>query len=600
MAGSDTLRLEEQRMEPDRPLHNATGTSFATLVVLGVAIFAILVANGRPIIAGDTRANDRVAASLAREGNFDLNEYPEARGRFEHVENGRRYSIYPALPSVMAAPVFWLVGLGVDLDDNGMALAGKLSAALMSTIAALLLFVSVARRHDSSAASLTAILFAVGTSVYSVSQDLWQHPAALLFLCWALVWLVMAEDDAVWAGRAALPLGLVVAARYADVALVAAILVVTAVRFPRRIPALALWGLPGPVLAAVLQWMQGGALFGSNVAGFATRFDAPWGVGQLGLLLSPAKGLLIFTPLVLVGVLGWGRMIRYREHGLALTLALGTLAHWILLGRWGEWHGGWCWGPRMMTDALPLIFLALPVGWQRVPRLSIVLAALSVGVQLIGGFSYDYRWERLHPDAARGGASLWSWSDGPLPFHLRERVAILAWPARDGRHVRFLERRFVIGGSEGGMVSVGEHGLEVSGSERLLGDAQLIRGARVTRDSIDLNHRRSALFARLLPAARDGRHQLCVAGKGHGAIFVGEGSTTAKVVWSRYHVRGAFVVCHEIGEGPEVLVAVQRKSGILLDSVTVMPRPAIVVSHGQRGDHDVAGPDKGQGEQDDD
>ena len=40
----------------------------------------LLVANGRPIGAGDTRPTERVAASLVSEGDLDLDEYPGGRG----------------------------------------------------------------------------------------------------------------------------------------------------------------------------------------------------------------------------------------------------------------------------------------------------------------------------------------------------------------------------------------------------------------------------------------------------------------------------------------------------------------------------------------
>ena len=71
-----------------------------------------------------------------------------------------------------------------------------------------------------------------------------------------------------------------------------------AVRWPRRIPRLAALGAARRSLFVLAyHW----AYFGSPCAhGFSrqrsARFSEPWGVGHLGLLVSPAKGLLVFTP----------------------------------------------------------------------------------------------------------------------------------------------------------------------------------------------------------------------------------------------------------------------------------------------------------------
>ena len=59
--------------------------------------------------AGDTRATERVAASLVHERDLDLDEYPEVEPPFARQVGAHRVSIYPVLPAVLAAPVFALV-----------------------------------------------------------------------------------------------------------------------------------------------------------------------------------------------------------------------------------------------------------------------------------------------------------------------------------------------------------------------------------------------------------------------------------------------------------------------------------------------------------
>ena len=199
---------------------------------LVVVIFIVVVSNGRPIGAGDTRPTERVAASLVGERDFDLDEYPEVSAPFARRVGEHRLSIYPVLSAVMAAPIFAIAGSWFALDETGTALAGKLAAALFSSLAAGLLFLAIGRRHFASQATAATLVFALGTSVWSTSQALWQHPAAVLFLCLALLMMVRIDDEPEWAARAGLPLGLAVAARHTDVALVAVLWVSLAARYP--------------------------------------------------------------------------------------------------------------------------------------------------------------------------------------------------------------------------------------------------------------------------------------------------------------------------------------------------------------------------------
>ena len=169
-----------------------------------------------------------------------------------------------------------------------------------------------------------------------------------------------------------------------------------AVRRPRQLSALLLWASPAAALVLLYQWIYFGAPWRHGFSASLGRFDETWGLGHAGLLVSPAKGLLVFTPVALVAVLGMVRSFRRGERWLVATLATAVVGHWLLMGRWSEWHGGESWGPRMMTDVLPLLFLFLPEGLDVLPSVGAGLAALSVAVQALGAFAYDYRWERLY------------------------------------------------------------------------------------------------------------------------------------------------------------------------------------------------------------
>lgn len=569
-------RSPEADDRPSLPI----GPSPWAAVLLALGVFALLVANGRPIGAGDTRPTERVAASLAGEGDFDLDEFPEVEDPFARTVGAHRVSIYPVLSAVLATPVFMAARAAFLLDEIGTALAGKWAASLFTACASAVLFVLVGRRHPHVEAAWTAGIFALGTSMCSTSQALWQHPAAVLFLCIVLLFLARAEQDAVWAGRAGLPLALAVAARHADVALAAVLALGIAVRWPRRVPALLAWAAPVVALLAVYQWRYFGSPLAHGFSGSGARFSEPWGHGHLGLLLSPAKGLLVFTPVVLVAAAGLALAFRRGERWAAATLGGAAVAHWILMGRWSEWHGGESWGPRMMTDALPLLFVFLPDGFNLLPRAAPALAVVSVAVQALGAFSYDYRWERLFWRRAEAGpgsrAALWDVAHSPIPFYLQRRVVIFALPGvKEGRaYVR--EHPVVVAGGAGSRVLFSSDPPRVDGAEATLEDVHLQRGARIEDGRARLRGRWDGVQLRVASAARRRRLELRIAGRGQGVLYVGERTFWSEQPrWAVYPVSGAFRVRHPYeyatSGGGDVLVTIGKSPGeIDLESLALV------------------------------
>lgn len=534
---------------------------------LSLLLFAVLVSNGRPIGAGDTRATERVATSLVEEADLDLDEHPEVEPPFAVTVREHRVSIYPVLSAVLAAPVFGVSRALFALDETGSALAGKLAASLLSSLAAGVLFLAVAARGSWKEAGWTAAVFALGTSVWSTSQALWQHPAAVLFLCVTLLWIVLAEHDPAWAGRTGLPLGLAVASRHADAVLVTLLAVGIALRWPRRLPQMVLWGLPATAFVLAYNWIYFTSPWRHGFSGSLARFSQPWGTGHVGLLISPGKGLLVFTPVLLVAVAGLVLAFRRGERWLAGTLAGAAVGHWLVMGRWSEWHGGESWGPRLLTDALPLLFLFLPEGLELLPRLGGLLAVLSVGIQALGAFAYDYRWERIYQrPPASGHPELWALARSPIGFYARRRVLILAAPAlRAGRAV-VREHPLVLFGPEGSRIEFRGEDSVIGGAEPTFGDVHLQRGARVEGEKLRLQGRWAGVFLRILPAARSRRLELRIAGRGEGTLYVGERSFWSdEPRWTAYRMSRLFLIRHpyhypESG-GADLTVTVGRGGG---------------------------------------
>jgi hypothetical protein len=103
-------------------------------------------------------------------------------------------------------------------------------------------------------------------------------------------------------------------------------------------------------------------------SGFA--FSTSGSLGALaGLLVSPSRGMLIFSPVLIVVIL-W--LVRYRRllplSGLIFAGIAVCALHLLLVSAWKYWWGGYGYGPRLMTDVVPwlaLLAIAAAVGRMR-------------------------------------------------------------------------------------------------------------------------------------------------------------------------------------------------------------------------------------------
>jgi hypothetical protein len=100
----------------------------------------------------------------------------------------------------------------------------------------------------------------------------------------------------------------------------------------------------------------------------------------LRLLFGPTRGLVFWSPFLLLAGLGWVWMARERPGWLWLTYAVPLLQVVVISGRTWDWQAGYALSARYLSPILPLVALPCALGVQRWPRLGALLAALSVGM----------------------------------------------------------------------------------------------------------------------------------------------------------------------------------------------------------------------------
>ena len=377
------------------------------------------VAHGHPI---GKRARRHAASSPVNYFEPDANWI--ARGRHDHF-----VSFYPVVAPLLVSPLYLPAiaylhyhGWQQPEVDRVAELMEKLSASVLAAFASVLIYFLV-RRDAGRWGFALALAFAFGTNTWMISsQTLWQHGAAELLIALALLLASSAPNSMRVAALGAVCVA-ITANRPPD-ALVAGAIAFWVV-WTRR-PKVS-WLLAGAAIpfAALLLYNVGmiGSLTGGYGSGSKPAMSffqhSAWD-GMAGLLISPTRGLLVFSPFLAFVPLGFIRRLREPDTRI-LTLALGVavFAQLLLYARM-DWRMGMSWGPRVLTDLLPIFIWMLapvPLVLNAVGRGALILTMVaSTVVQAIGAFWYTGATD-LAIDSSMKAA--WDWRNTQFIAELR-------------------------------------------------------------------------------------------------------------------------------------------------------------------------------------
>lgn len=345
------------------------------------------------------------------------------------------YSSYPAGMTTFAIPVVAVSQL-LGTNWHRSAVPGRIekwTGAWLSAASLGLFYLICLRLVSPAPATVCAVLMGAASSLFSTtSQDLSQN-GGVVFWTLLLLWIeVKSSGRPSKAGTVvqAIACGCALTCRVSAVLLVASFLGWVLVRSPVRalvtaaLSALAFapWGL--------FYWNVYHSLLGpSHVQADASAWAAIPAQHVLGVLLSPGRGLLVYHPwLLLLLLLAWvPRADRARGlRGWTVFLVVACALHTLLVSSWGMWWGGHSWGPRLMTEVVPLLaLLALPsLAWlwqRRAGRQAILIAGiLGIWMHLAGTYFHGLRWNSIPVDVDAHPERLWNWADPPFIFPLRE------------------------------------------------------------------------------------------------------------------------------------------------------------------------------------
>jgi hypothetical protein len=304
----------------------------------------------------------------------------------------RTLSRFSPIPSLWAAP-FYALARAVLADDpattrrdSWMVYITGLSSCLATALTATILAAWSSRLGNSMRASIgCAWLYATGSLALPYSSTLFPQVTATVILLWCC--RAVCEGRAIVGGIA---FALAVWSRVDQVLLWSAFaLAVWEQRdsaWKRMSAALCVGGLVGLAACLAVNALRGDPLFAGAYE--HETFTTPFWIGLGGLMLSFGKGLLSFSPLTFIGLLGAFEYARNRAVPGRLICYL-ICVQLLILSKWWAWHGSWSWGPRLLLPILPLCMLPVAhwlTGWNQLApisrRMILFISVASVAVNL--------------------------------------------------------------------------------------------------------------------------------------------------------------------------------------------------------------------------
>jgi len=390
----------------------------AIALLLALVSFLVFNANGRLIPAADTYAARYLPFSILHNHSVLLDPIvgvvaqgrtaPPAQGEggtafwISRGRDGHLVSKYPLVVPLAVTPLYVPAVLyldSIDWDphvfDKLARIMEKLCASLIASASVALLYLLLRRRGSARVAALLALVYAFGTTTWVISsQALWMHGLAQLLVI-ATLWLITGPRTPMRIAVAGLLCALIAANRPPD-AILAAVLGLFGLRWAGRQWA---WFVVPGLVPVMLTLAYNLGTVGHMAGAYALithpeDFNNHIAEGIAGLLFSPTRGLFVFSPFLLfVPCL---LLYALRDRGarpLTLALCAAMLAQ-VVGYAMVDWRQGIAWGPRWLTDMVPLLVWMLPpivVALSRTGRVLFGAACvLAIGIQTVGAFWYTH------------------------------------------------------------------------------------------------------------------------------------------------------------------------------------------------------------------
>jgi len=438
----------------------------STVLRLVVLSFVVYNANLRSITSLDTLATRFVPISIIKEFNLDLDEFPVLHKRpvwlgsqssgdkidknsDQHSdENGVPYYVrftrghymptFPVMGAVLSVPVY-IIPVLLGLTDGPPSATGytrteimatflsKISASLAVAISVGFVYLTLLRSTSRTGALWIALVYAFATGSWSISsQGLWQSAMGQPALALAFYFFVKARENARHVIYAGIPLAISVACRPSNIIFAVVFFIYVIHRYRSEVFRFMVSPtILGMFLAAYNLYyfgMLGGGYSNSGTLDTVTSFR--WDA-FLGLLFSPSRGLLIYSPVFIFAFFGIRKTWNRTKDPLFIYTAVATILLILFYSFFPGWHGAFGYGYRVLVELVPGLCLLLGTVYDRIfanrwtRTVFAMLFLYSVSIQMIGAFDYPCGWYDSPANALENPKRFWDWHDPEFARCLR-------------------------------------------------------------------------------------------------------------------------------------------------------------------------------------
>ena len=331
--------------------------------------------------------------SIIKEGNTDLDEYKDLIARtFEETPttetiDGHIYNLYPIGSSILALPFVYAIDqfagrvLSFDLNEHVKQVVPEgielFIACFVIALTAVIVY-RIARLSLDRPRSLALVfIFAFCTSAWSTaSRALWQHGPSMLMLAIALYIILLAKDRPALIQFASAPLAFSYEIRPTNSISIALLTAFVFVQYRRYFGRYLLWAMPIAVPLVVFNLSLYHSVLPSYYRWYKDFSVSIFPEALVGHLISPSRGLFIFSPVFLLSI--WGVVSKFKQKRLERLdhFLIGiAVVHWMAVSIWPVWWGGASFGPRILSDMIPyLTYWLIPTaaaishlgGWKKI------------------------------------------------------------------------------------------------------------------------------------------------------------------------------------------------------------------------------------------
>ena len=273
------------------------------------------------------------------------------------------------------------------------------------------------------------IIFAFATSAWSIaSRGLWPHGPSMLCLSLTVYLLIAAQKKPWLVALAGFPLAFSFLIRPTNIISIGLLTVYIWFAYRRY------WIYYLLALAVVLSpfLLYNYSVYSSILPSYYSPQklgNSPFLIEALaGNLVSPSRGLFVFSPILAFSIIGFYRtlrLFRLGPHHINLFLFGAVVLHWIAISSFRDWGGGKSIGPRYFSDMIPYFICFLipvldtlslsiksPIAMQLWTLMFVFLVAFSIFVHYRCSTDIGPSlWNNIPDDINNNPSRLWDWSD---------------------------------------------------------------------------------------------------------------------------------------------------------------------------------------------